>query len=257
METKTLGFIGGGRITRIILQAFTNRNVKFDSIIVFEPDVQTAANLREVFPTVEISRSVEAPARQDIIFLAIHPPVMMDTLNEISRFTGQNTTLVSLAPKITMDKIGEVVTSAKIIRMIPNATSYINRGYNPVCFHHSFMHKEKKLFKKIFRTLGKVIEVKEEKLEAWAIVSAMLPTYFWFQWKKMEDIAIKTGFSEDESKKIIRSTLKRAIRLYYNSGLTPEQVIDLIPVKPIGEHEEDIETILDNKLLGLYEKIKP
>ena len=31
-------FIGGGRITRIFLQAFKNKSVKFDSIRVFDPD---------------------------------------------------------------------------------------------------------------------------------------------------------------------------------------------------------------------------
>ena len=31
MENKKLGFIGGGRITRIILQAFRNKNMDFDS----------------------------------------------------------------------------------------------------------------------------------------------------------------------------------------------------------------------------------
>jgi len=45
--------------------------------------------------------------------------------------------------------------------------------------------------------------------------------------------------------------------LYYNSGLAPDEVIDLIPVKPIGEHESEIEQILETKLLGLYKKINP
>ena len=35
-------------------------------------------------------------------------------------------------------------------------------------------------------------EVQEEKLESYAIMSAMLPTYFWFQWKALEEIGQKT-----------------------------------------------------------------
>ena len=109
----------------------------------------------------------------------------------------------------------------------------------------------------MLRKLGKTIEVPEEKLEAYAIVSAMLPTYFWFQWKKMEDIALATGLDEPESKRIISSTLTQAIKLLYKSGLSHEEVIDLIPVKPIGENEKEIETILESKLIGLFKKIKP
>ena len=94
-------------------------------------------------------------------------------------------------------------------------------------------------------------------MEGYAIVSAMLPTYFWFQWQEMEAIAVKTGLSSEEAKKAVKSTLKKAIKLYYNSGLTTEEVMDLIPVKPIGENEEEIKNTLNVKLMGLFEKIKP
>jgi pyrroline-5-carboxylate reductase len=43
----------------------------------------------------------------------------------------------------------------------------------------------------------------------------------------------------------------------YKSGLTAGEVIDLIPVKPIGEHELQITEIYETKLIGLFEKIKP
>jgi pyrroline-5-carboxylate reductase len=65
------------------------------------------------------------------------------------------------------------------------------------------------------------------------------------------------GFEKEEAGKVIRNTLRRSIALYYRSGLTPDEVMDLIPVKPIGEHEAEIEQILESKLLGLYQKIKP
>jgi pyrroline-5-carboxylate reductase len=49
----------------------------------------------------------------------------------------------------------------------------------------------------------------------------------------------------------------KAIKLYYNSGLTPAEVMNLIPVKPIGADEIEIVDILDTRLMGLYGKIKP
>jgi len=36
-----------------------------------------------------------------------------------------------------------------------------------------------------------------------------------------------------------------------------EEVMDLIPVKPIAESEALIKTIYQEKLMGLWEKIKP
>jgi pyrroline-5-carboxylate reductase len=257
MKIKKIGFIGGGRITRIILQAFRNKNLDFELISIYDPDKEVSSKLKEDFPSVKIESSNKIPAQQDMVFLAVHPPIIMDSLKEIGNVVREESVIISLAPKITLEKIMPLVPSRKIIRMIPNATSFINKGYNPVYFSASFNKEEKKQLMKIFRSLGKTIKVAEEELEPYAIVSAMLPTYFWFQWKKMEDIAVKTGFTEKESRRIIKSTLRRSLELYFDSGLSPEEVIDLIPVKPIGDKEEEIETILENKLLGLYEKIKP
>jgi pyrroline-5-carboxylate reductase len=253
----TIGFIGGGRITKIFLQGFRNAGLKFESVKVFEPNADTLENLATVFPQIEKSETAAAAASQQIVFLAVHPPVMMETLQNINVAVSESTTVISLAPKITLEKMASVLPTKKLVRMIPNATSFINDGFNPVSFHPEMDSKEKKQILKLLKKLGKTMEVEESKLETYAIVSAMLPTYFWFQWNEMEKIALETGLSEKEAKKAVQQTLKKAWKLYYKSGLTPAEVMDLIPVKPIGENEAEIKNILNTKLIGLFGKIKP
>jgi pyrroline-5-carboxylate reductase len=70
-------------------------------------------------------------------------------------------------------------------------------------------------------------------------------------------IGQKIGLSEKESKDSINNTLIASLNLMYKSGLTAGDVMDLIPVKPIGENESQISEIYRSKLLALYEKIKP
>lgn len=256
MKTS-IGFIGGGRITKIFLEGFKNKSVKFDSIKVYEPNSETLDQLTSVYPGIIKAETPEDAAHAKMVIIAVHPPVVSDILEKIAGTIGENTLVVSLAPKITIDKIASKLETTNIIRMIPNATSYINDGYNPVAYHTAMHKKEKKQVNKVFKVLGKLIETDESRLEGYAIVSAMLPTYFWFQWKEMEAIATQMGLSEKEAKKAVHSTLKKSLRLYYKSGLTPDEVMDLIPVKPIGENEEEIKSIFNAKLLGLYEKMKP
>jgi len=253
----TIGFIGGGRITKIFLEGFKNKNVDFESVKVFEPNSETLDALAGDYPAVEKAETPEEAAKAKVVVIAVHPPLVMETLDKIAGVVDENTFVVSLAPKITIEKIASKVKTANIVRMIPNATSYINEGYNPLAFHPAMLKKEKKQIKKLFKPLGKTFETEEHKLEGYAIISGMLPTYFWFQWQELETIGEKTGLSKEEAAKTIRTTLKNAIKLYYNSGLTPEEVMDLIPVKPIGENEEEIKNTLNSKLLGLFEKIKP
>jgi pyrroline-5-carboxylate reductase len=181
----------------------------------------------------------------------------MDMLNMIKDEISQNSLIVSLSPKINFEKIKGKIGVNNIARMIPNATSFINKGYNPVSFSNDFQLQERQVLMNILNPLGETFVVDESKLEAYAIISAMLPTYFWFQWKELQEIGVKIGLDDIESKKTIKETLKAAIDIFYESDLTQEQVIDLIPVKPIGEHEDSIKVFLNSKLISLFEKIKP
>ena len=254
---QSIGFIGGGRVTKILLQAFKNSNEQFSKIVVTDPNLEVSGNLKKSFPDIQIESATVA-ASQDIVFISLHPPVIMDTLELIKGSFNSKTIVISLAPKITIAKISTKLNQSKnIARLIPNATSYINEGYNPVCFPPDFAAKEKQQILDLLSLLGNTFEVPEEKLEGYAIMSAMLPTYFWFQWKELEVIGQKIGLSEKESKDSINNTLIASLNLMYKSGLTAADIMDLIPVKPIGEHESQITEIYETKLLGLFEKIKP
>ena len=254
---NSIGFIGGGRVTKILLQGFKNKDVKFEKVIVTDTNQEVLANLKKQFPEVVTSDSKSA-AGQDIVFIALHPPVVMDTLELIKNDVKSEATVISLAPKINLPKLSLKLGHVKnIARLIPNATSYINEGYNPVTFADDFNTASKQAVLELLKTLGNTFEVSEEKLESYAILSAMLPTYFWFQWKELADIGAKIGLTEAEAKDSISQTIMASLDLLYKSGLNPKEVIDLIPVKPIGEHEQQIVEIYNVKLLGLFEKIKP
>jgi pyrroline-5-carboxylate reductase len=257
METNSLGFIGGGRNTWIFLQALQNKNVSFGRVVVFDTNKEIIERLKDNYAVVEKAESMSEAAGQSIVFIALHPPIIMEMLDQIKDAVSKDTIIVSLAPKITLNRIASKLSTGNIMRMIPNATSYINEGYNPVTFAETFNPEYKSRIMNLIELLGETFEVEEEKLEAYAILSAMLPTYFWFQWNELANIGTQIGLTESESKASVKNTIIAANHLMFQSGLTAEQVIDLIPVKPIRENETQIKEIYQTKLTGLYEKIKP
>jgi len=254
---NSVGFIGAGRVTKILLQGFKNKIVNFGKIIVADTSSEVLASLKKQFPEVEVSNSRIA-ASQDIVFIALHPPVVMDILELVKTDIKPEAVVISLAPKINLSKLAmKLAHVSNLARLIPNATSYINEGYNPVTFASGFNPSAKKEVLNMLNSLGTTFEVSEEKLESYAIMSAMLPTYFWFQWRDLAEIGEKIGLSEEENKKSIYETIIASLNLMYKSGLSIPEVIDLIPVKPIGEYESQIAEIFKAKLIGLFEKIKP
>ena len=76
MKTKSIGFIGGGRITRIFLQGLLNKKALPQNVTVFEPNSETMKVLQNDFKEVVAASSVSEAAEQDIVFIAVHPPVV-------------------------------------------------------------------------------------------------------------------------------------------------------------------------------------
>ena len=99
-------------------------------------------------------------------------------------------------------------------------------------------------------------EVDEDKLEAYAIVTAMGPTYLWFQLFELFELGKTFGLTDKQAWKGIKKMLKGAVETVDESGLTPEEVMDLVPVKPLGEDEAAIRNAYRTKLTGLYGKLK-
>jgi pyrroline-5-carboxylate reductase len=256
MKTPSIGFIGGGRITGILLQAFANKKINLIKATVYDINSEVTSKLKERFPDIHIG-TLEEAASKKIVIICLHPPVIMEMLEKIAPFVTSETVLGSLAPKISSEKIlSKLPQISKLVRMIPNATSIINEGYNPIWFVPDFPSDEKEIILQMLDFLGTSLEVEEKELEAYAIISAMAPTYFWFQWKKLAELGQELGLDHRHANEAVLQSMYGALETYFNTQMSPEEVMDLIPVKPIGEHEKEIEAIYEQKLKGLYAKIK-
>jgi pyrroline-5-carboxylate reductase len=259
MKTGSIGFIGGGRITRIFLQAFRDSGREFGKIAVYDPDPDQLGKLETIHYHIKTdSASMESAARCDIVFLAVHPPVMMDTLSGIRPFLSNESIVVSLCPKITIEKIsGKLMNLRAIARVNPGAPGIISQGINPVAFSGDMNAADRKHVLTLLDILGSTPEVPERKLEAYAIISAMGPTYFWFQMLHLKSLAVSFGMDEKEAGSVITEMIKGTANTLFKSGMQPEDVMDLVPVKPLGEYEETIKQYYTEKLNGIHEKIRP
>jgi len=256
---KSIGFIGGGRVTRIMLQAWYNKNLDSGNISVYDPNRDTLVKLKGSFPGIIAENELTTSLIQsDFLILAVHPPVMMETLSRIKGSLHGDTILLSLSPKITLAAMKNALDGFNnIARVNPSATSIINQGINPIAFSEGMSQKVRDTVLDLLSHLGRVPVVVERKIEAYALISAMGPTYFWFQMQQLKELAEKYGMDEKEACETIAEMLYSSAKTLFNSNLAPEQVMDLVPVKPLGEMEETIKSFYCSKLDAVYEKIKP
>ena len=258
MNQKTIGFIGGGRVTRIFLDGWTRAQKLPASITVSDPNAEVLAKLRARFPASATTGSNADAAAKDIVFLAVHPPALAEVAGQIKASLRPDAVLVSLAPKFTLAKLSGLLGGfARLARVIPNAPSVVGAGFNPVAFAPALSASDKAEINALLTALGDCPEVAEEKLEAYAVLSAMGPTYLWFQLQTLREVAAGFGLSDAEIVPAMKRMVCGAARTLLESGLTTAEVMDLIPVKPLTEMEAQVTEMYHTRLPAIYQKIKP
>jgi pyrroline-5-carboxylate reductase len=258
MDGPTVGFVGAGRVARIILGGFRKAGSMPARIVASDINADVLKQLQSAFPEIRtaLNNNREAAA-QDLVFLGLHPPALPGSLAEIKDCLKPGAIVVSLAPKLSIARLTEGLAGFnRIARVIPNAASIIGEGYNPVAFSATLGLQEKEEMRKMLSRLGRCPEVAEDKLEAYAIVTAMGPTYMWFQWNELRSLAESFGLSAEEAETGIAEMVGGAVNTLIRSGMPAEEVINLIPVKPLGEDEASIKAMYRTRLEPLYKKLK-
>jgi len=184
--------------------------------------------------------------------------VMADTASGVKGAIKADAVVVSLAPKFTFAKLSGLLGGFnRLARVIPNAPSVVNFGFDPVAFAPALSAADKTEVTSLLAPLGECPEVAEEKLEAYAVLSAQGPTFLWFQLQALREVVAGFGLSEAEIAPAMKRMVCGAARTLLESGLTPSEVMDLIPVKPLGEMEPQVAEMYRTRLPAIYQKIKP
>jgi len=164
MADQSMGFIGGGRITRILLEGLNRKKMLPPTVVVSDASGEALQTIKEKFPKVQTVQGGNAKAAgQDLVFLALHPPAVGGGLAEIRATLRPGAILVSLAPRFTIKALSEGLGGFdRIVRMIPNAPSIVGEGYNPVAYGPGITREEKEKLSKLFKKLGDCPEVDED-----------------------------------------------------------------------------------------------
>jgi len=225
-------------------------------VVVHDPDPKALAKLQARFPGFRGTPDAWLLGQMSWVFVAVHPPSLVDALRPLVGKLRPDTVVVSLAPKVRIIRLTEVLGGfERIARTIPNAPSLVGAGFNPVAFGPDLPEDDRRALQALLEPLGACPVVPEEHLEAYAVLTAMGPTYLWFQLQQLRELGLSFGLSAGDVDAGLAAMVTGAARALFASGLSAKEVMDLVPVKPLRDDEEAIRTAYRTRLTGIYQKL--
>jgi pyrroline-5-carboxylate reductase len=258
MRAESVGFVGGGRIARIMLEGWKRAGAMPARVVVSDPTADVLARLAAACPGIETSvGDNRAPAGQQVVFLGLHPAAFGEAMPGLGAALRPDAIVVSLAPKVTIQKLGGMLGFERIARAIPNAPSIVGAGYNPVAFGPALTEADRETVLAFFAPLGEAPVVDEASLETYALTSAMGPTYLWFQLYGLRELAASFGLSDEAAATAVDRMTRGTLETMASCNLPANEVMDLVAVHPLGQDEAVINEAYRTRLSGVMEKIRP
>ena len=251
----SVSFIGSGRVARIMLGGWKRANALPPVILAYDASPTAVAALQAEFPVVTMATLSEA-AGADLVFGALHPPAMPEMLASIAGALKENAVFCSLSPKVKLATLKEKLGGfSQLVRMNPNSPGIIGKGFNPIAFAAGIPVAARNELLDLLKPLGQSPQVDERLLETYAVISAMGPTYFGFQFAEVERLANTFGLDPEAAREAMRAMLHGTVDLLFDSSVPREKALDLVPVRPLAEQEAEITGMLQKQIGGIYAKL--
>ena len=166
-----LGFIGTGKISSSIIYGIFKSKLKVKKIYISSRNTNIAKKLAKKFRSIKVLRdNQDIINKSSVIFLGITPNVGKKILPKLK--FSKNKKIISLISTINLEKLKKLTKVKNIVRATPLPPIEIKMGPIIIC-------PSSKFAKNIFKHLGKVLEIKNEKLsyKFWSTASLMAAYY--------------------------------------------------------------------------------
>jgi len=229
MENKRIAIIGAGSMGGAILSGLIAAGTAADSIKASTATTPSAKALAEKFSIATFaldasdSANAEAAKDADILLIAVKPAKVLATLEEIKDSVKDGSLVISVAAGVTTESMEQAIGSkASVIRAMPNTPSIVGHGVTGIAKGKSANDSQLATAKELFETVGQVLVVEEEKINALSTISGSGPAYVFYFAEKLMTAAKELGFTQKEADQMVRATFLGSATLLAASSETPE-----------------------------------
>ena len=255
----SLAFLGAGSMGGAILRGVLASDVPVEGgITATNRTPEKAAAFAGIEGVTGIALSEQPEGNTDavagarVVLVGVKPAMVPDLLREIAPHLAAETVVVSLAAGVTLQTFADVLGGeARVIRSMPNTPSTIRKGVTGLAAGAAATPDDLALVRRLFETVGAVVEVPESQIDALSTISGSGPAYVFLLIEQFTEAARGMGFTDADARLLAEQTFIGATALLDSTGEDPAELRRRV-TSPKGTTERAVAVLQDAHLSDTF-----
>ncbi len=189
-----------------------------------------------------------------VVVVGVKPHMVPDLLREIADDLDPGALVISVAAGVTIATFESLLPAhVAVLRSMPNTPSLVGRGVTGLAAGTRSGPEHLALARAVFATVGDVVEVPEERIDALSTISGSGPAYVFLLIEELTRTAEAKGFSPDEARVLVQGTFRGAVELLAVSDDEPAELRRRV-TSPNGTTERAVKVLQAADLSGLFDR---
>lgn len=240
-----VSFIGAGSMAEAIMAGMVNKRfLKKEQIFVSNKENEARlVELQEKYQVIGNTNKAEVIQDADIIILATKPYDVETALNEVKSLIEPHQLIISVIAGISTDTIvSHLEKDIAVIRAMPNTSATIGFSATAIAKGKFATDEHLTLAEDLFKAIGTVSVVDEEKMHIVTGISGSGPAYIYYLVEAMEKAAEQEGLDTETAKQLITQTIIGAGKMLKQST-EPVSILRENVTSPNGTTAAGIQTL--------------
>jgi pyrroline-5-carboxylate reductase len=167
--------------------------------------------------------NARAVAGAAIVLLGVKPAMIPDALAELAPSLAPDALIISVAAGVTTATMESIVANP-VLRAMPNTPAIVGRAVTGLAAGSRATASQVALGRTLFETVGTVIEIPEQQIDALGTISGSGPAYVFYFIEELTRTAVGLGFTPEQAAEMVNGTFLGAAELLVSSGKSPEEL---------------------------------
>ena len=252
MVTRRIAVIGAGNMGTALLRGIlaSGWGAK-ENLIASHPKPRKCAALASELGIAVTGRNGEAARRAQIVILAVKPQILESVLSEIRPARGRDALFISIAAGFPTSRIEEALGgSVPVVRAMPNVAAVVRASATVLCAGRHAGAGHIADARRIFESIGLVVELPEYQMDAVTGLSGSGPMYVFQILEGLSDAGVRVGLSREVSTALTVQTVLGAARMAEELKVHPAILKDSV-TSPGGTAIAALHSLERNRLRAI------